>query len=99
MTTDNDPYRAKLLAAAQLIQAKRHAWEAGLRAFVCSHLGLAPGTVCDQAEAIISANNPRELSDAQLNLVVHFAAGIPPGFQLSEEQIDIALEALLGQPS
>jgi hypothetical protein len=94
MTTDTE--RTQLLEACQLIQAKRRAWEAGFRAFVAAHKGLAPGTECDEAEAIISSNNPRERSDGQLKLVLHFAAGVPPGFQLSEEQIDIALAAFLG---
>jgi hypothetical protein len=94
-TLDNE--RAQLLIAAGRLQAKRHAWEAGFRAFACSHLGLPAGTVCDQVEAIIRPHKPRELSDEQLKLVLHYAAGIPPGFELSEEQTDLTLAALLGR--
>jgi hypothetical protein len=92
-TIDNE--RDRLLRAATAIQAKKHAREAGVRAFACSHLGLPAGTVCEQVEAILRPHKAKDLSDAQLMLVLHYAAGIPPGFQLSEDQIDIAVEALL----
>jgi hypothetical protein len=96
MTTDNSEYRAQLLDAARRIQAEQGEWEAAFRVFMRSHLGLAPGTVCDQAEAIISRlNNVKELSDSQLSLVVHFDSGCPPGYLLSEEQIEMAARALL----
>lgn len=96
MTTDNSEYRAQLLDAARRIQAEQGEWGAAFRVFMRSHLGLAPGTVCDQAEAIISRlNNVKELSDSQLSLVVHFDSGISPGYSLSDEQIDIAARAVL----
>jgi hypothetical protein len=91
-TTDNE--RAQLLEAAQRIQTKQIERETKFRAFMCSRLGLGPGAV--QAEHILSLV-PKEMSDAQLSLIVHFDSGIPPEYALSEEQVFMAARALAGQ--
>jgi hypothetical protein len=96
VTTD-EQFRAQLLAAAERIQAEQTARDNNFRLFCCAHLGLAPGTVCDQAESIIRNNDPKELSDEQLSLVVQFAAGLPPGYSFTEEQIEMAASALISQ--
>lgn len=85
--------RIKAIEAAEAAYHQEKAREANFRTYLCAHLGPEIGN--QEAEAICSSNNPRELYDGQLKLVLHFAAGIPPGFQMSEEQIDVALEAVL----
>lgn len=89
--------RTKLIEAAERTYRQQQAREVKFRAFMCSHLGLAPGTACDQAEAIIACNDPKVLTKEQLRLIVHFDAGLPPGYSLSSAQYNVAAKAILAR--
>ncbi len=45
---------------------------------------------------MIIGADARGLSDERLALHVTFASGCPPGYSLTDDQIDIAAKALLG---
>ena len=65
---------------------------------MCSHFGLEPGTGHEDAEAIIRCDDPQELTDEQLNLVLLYEAGLPPGYSLTDEQESTVAKALLQAP-
>jgi hypothetical protein len=75
--TNNDKYHAQLLAAAESIQAR----ESKLRAYLCDHPA--------DAEAIVAANEPTELNEAQLQAVISFDLGLPLGTTYTAEQLEL----------
>jgi hypothetical protein len=91
MTTTNE--REALIAAAETAYRAGQNREANFRAYMCAHLGPEAGT--QQAEEILAANDPKQLSDEQLNLSLYFKIGLPPGYTLTEEQLDRAIEDFL----
>jgi hypothetical protein len=85
--------RTKAIEAAEAAYHQEKAREAAFRTWLSAHLGPDAGN--QEADVIISTD-ARGLSDERLALQVMFASGCPPGYSLSDEQIDIAARAVLG---
>jgi len=88
--------RTKAIETLESAQAQAQAQRAELREWLCAYLGLEAGS--QQAEAISRADDPTELSDDQLQLMVMCGAGIPPGCCLTEDQLDLVTKTLLERP-
>jgi hypothetical protein len=80
--------------AIELLEQEQ-ARAAALRGWLQSHLG--PEVGGQQFEEISRATDSRDLSEEQNKLLVSFGAVVPPGFQLTEEQIEAAARALLSR--
>jgi hypothetical protein len=86
-------HRERLIEAAEAVYQQEKEMEDKFRAFMCSRLGLAPGTPCEQAERIICTNKANELSNDDLLIAAHFHLGLPSDYSFTREQIEMAAEA------
>jgi hypothetical protein len=79
MTTIDEQYRARLLAAAQRVQEQ----EAQLKAYLVKHLRMG------QAEAaqVIACDDPKELSKTVLQTMVCFHYGLSEPYAITAQQI------------
>jgi hypothetical protein len=84
--------RTQLEKAAESAYHQEKAREAAFRTWLCAHLGPQAGN--QEADLIIAAD-ARGLSDERLALQVMFASGCPPGYSVSEEQIEALAKSLL----
>jgi hypothetical protein len=92
MTTNDDEYRTKLLEAVERVQAQG----AKFRAYLCIHM---PGISNDQLDAIVHATDAKELTEDQLKATLYFHLGLPPGYSLTEDQLDMVLRSTVeGKP-
>jgi hypothetical protein len=91
-------HREQLIQAAEAAYQQEQDRADKFRAYYCAHFGQAPGTVHEQCEAIIRSNDAQELTDDQLRLLVQWGAGVPPGYFLTEDQIQMAANELLERP-
>jgi hypothetical protein len=87
--------RTKAIELAEAAYHEEQAGNAEFRTWLCAHLGPEAGN--READVIIGAD-ARDLSDDRLALVVMNASGCPPGYSLSDDQIEIAARAVLGEP-
>jgi hypothetical protein len=87
--------RERLIQAAEAAHQQEKERADRFRAFMCSHLGLSPGTPCEQAERILWTNSARDLSNDDLLIAAHFEIGLPPEYSFTQEQIEMAAEVYL----
>ena len=86
-----------------LIHLAEAAWQqeqertAKFRAYMCEHHGVPPGTVCPEAEAILATPSLRIMTDLQLKLLLQCDLGLPPGVMLTDAQLEVVEERILGQ--
>ena len=85
--------REQMIEAAEAAYRQEREMEDRLRAFMCSHLGLTPGTPCAQAERIIRTSKAEDLSHEDLLIAVQFVLGLPPEYVFTQEQIEMAAQA------
>lgn len=89
--------RELLIHLAESAYQQEQEWTAKFRAYMCEHHGLPPGTVCPEAEAILSATSLHLLPDDQLKQLLQCNLGIPPGVMLTDAQLEALEERILGQ--
>jgi hypothetical protein len=85
--------REQLIRAAEVAwQKQQQAREAEFTAFLGAHLGLPPSNANDLARSILNSD-VQERSDEHLELSILWMMGIPPGVKLTDDQLDLAMEA------
>jgi hypothetical protein len=89
--------RELLIAAAERAYQQKQAREAKFRAYLCEHLGEDAGLRA--ADTIARTTDPRVLSEELLVFLIYHGLGLPPGYCLTEEQLEAVLEASAGLKS
>lgn len=87
--------RSKAIELAEQAYQQEQERQAKFRAFMCARLQLAPGTIREDVEALVRADDVREISDEGLRARLYFKWGLPPDTILSEAQENFVIESRL----